>query len=153
MKHTFVLDENVFVSANTGQNAHNRVDYSSSLLVLQIGRNCHRIAWNAELRRRYGRLNDRLSRRREYDPFMKASRLIFHFMANQGKNLHNESCLKLDPDLENDSHIVSLAVFTEGILVTEDTRLKRELQRKNLAARHRLRIVEPKEALQFADET
>ena len=153
MKHIFILDENILVSACTGKNAHGEDDYSSCNLLLQIARNCHKIGWNNELRKGYIRKTKSLSRRKKQSLFMQAHRIFFHLLTTRDKNLQNQNYLTLDPDLRDDRHIVSLAVFTDGILVTEDGRLKTELGKRSLISKHRLRIVEPKEALQLAGET
>jgi len=152
MKYIFVLDENIFLSACKGKNAHDQVDYSSSNLILQIARNCHKIAWNDELKKRYSKKADDLKNNLKYEQFMQASKIFFGLMLKLDKNIQNENYIDVDPILCDDKHVISLAVFTKGILVTEDDDLKIELQEKNLISKHNLIVVQPKEALKYADD-
>jgi hypothetical protein len=153
MRHIFVLDENVFLSAHTGKNAYNENDVSSACLVLEIAANCHKIAWNSELRRRYEKKSDVLGKSGEYSLLMAgASKIIFQMMTKEVKNLQNENSMDFGHDLCDDKHVISLAVFTSGILVTEDLRLKDMLSTKNIIAKHNMRIATPKQALSYAQE-
>ena len=151
MKHIFILDENVLLFAITGKNCHDEDDTSACNLILQMARNCHRVAWNHELKIRYSRKIDALLKGRT-KPFANAQKVLFGLMTKQEKNLENESCLDLDLDLDDDKHVINLAISTSGILVTEDYRLKKKLERKKLVVKYGLKIVTPEEALAFADD-
>jgi len=147
MKHTFVLDENVLISASTGKDSYDQKDYSSSLLVLEIAERCHKIAWNYELKKKYSEKSDTLLKSPVASLFMRASAILFHLLANPDKNVHNENYLHLDSDLNDDRHVISLAIFTGGVLVTEDLKLRENLHKKNLVDKYKLIIVKPSEAL------
>jgi len=153
MKHIFILDENIFIAACKGENSRGESDYSSCNLILQIGRNCHKIAWNNELKRRYAKKTESLRTSSDYKLFMQGHKIIFQLMLNSEKSCQNESNFLEDyPELDDDMHVISLAVFTKGILVTEDCRLKKALLKKNLILKYGLKICKPSEALIFADE-
>jgi hypothetical protein len=153
MKHIFILDENIFILACKGTNAKGQEDQSSCILILQIARNCHKIAWNKELKRRYSLKTEIIKKSPEYELFMKSYKIFFDLMTNAEKSTQNESIfLDGGPELDDDRHVISLAVFTKGILVTEDCRLKKALLKKNFISKYGLQIRKPSEALIFADE-
>jgi predicted nucleic acid-binding protein len=152
MKYVFVLDENVLIAACKGRNAKNEEDYSSSTLFLQIAQNCHRIAWNDRLKGKYIEKSEILKTNKDFNLFMKAYKILFHLMTKAEKNLQNENYLDCGPDLEDDKHVISLAVFTNGILVSEDGRLMKRLLDKGLIPKYDIKIVEPKEAVLLANE-
>jgi hypothetical protein len=153
MKHIFILDENIFMAACKGKNAYGKDDRSSCNLILQIGRNCHKIAWNDELKKRYSLKTDMIKQSRDYELFMQAYRIFFELMVNADKNIQNETTFTDGfPELDDDMHVISLAIFTKGILVTEDHRLKKALLKRNLMSKYDLKLYEPKEALVFADD-
>lgn len=152
MRHIFVLDETTIIAAIIGKNAVGNEDFSSRNLLLQIARNCHKIAWNYELRQKYSQQIDSLKQNYS-SPYPLPDRILFHLLTTQSKSVQNENYYQhLDPDLQDDKHVISLSIFTKGILVTEDQRLKDALTEKSLVEKHDLTIVTPREALQYADE-
>ena len=53
MKNKFVLDENIIISIVTLKNARNEIDYSASILILMIARNCHKILITPKINVKY----------------------------------------------------------------------------------------------------
>ena len=54
MKHTFILDENVYIQSHTGRNIHDSQDnFSSMLLIGWMLEKCHQIGLTNELKEKY----------------------------------------------------------------------------------------------------
>ncbi len=152
MKHSFALDENIWVFACRGLNSRNARDNSSILLIGLIAKNHHTIAFNDELyRKTMQKLSSWLFKRSPNG--LEVMRLLNSlkdddetFVFWQGED---------DPDYDEteiprkDRFIVRLAMGTNSALVTEDGPVLDAVVKvlPGLIARR------PPEAIPFAQET
>jgi len=152
MKYTFVLDECVVLSAQNFSDQHGNEDFKSAHLVISIAENCHKIAVNDYLMKKYyEKISDVDSIRQPVS--FKVIRIIKHMLKNPNKNVY----LAFIPNypFENeipsdDLPIVKTAVHTQAIFVTSDGRLRQKIEELGLPQRHKFKVLYPKEALIYA---
>jgi predicted nucleic acid-binding protein len=142
MKHTFVLDENVFVFAIKMRDERGRVYDAPARLIESIAKNCHKIVVNTELYRRYCRHADHIPKEVVAS---KAMRVIFHMLQNASKSIWNECTQECNFEgtiPQDDRPIARLAACTGAILVTKDKDFE--------VAAARLKVVSPEKAIEYA---
>ena len=155
MKHTFTLDENVFIFAHSLKNERGHDDLSSSELVKAIAANCHSFALSLEVFRRYSRRADALR-----DQGIAASGipvmplLMQAAVAKKLEYVHDPPPLTREAELHNDDiPLVRLAGATRSILATTDDRLRKRLNQTGIARESGFEALRPEAALPFAQST
>ncbi|MEM2126745.1 MAG: hypothetical protein QXH67_00790 [Candidatus Bathyarchaeia archaeon] len=149
MKYEFILDENIIVFATKMCNAEGEEDYTSTYLILNIAENCHRIIYNNELYMRYTNKVDEIP---QGSMSFKAIRVISHMLKDQRKSRD----VKYVPELDlkelsiDDRSLVKMAVHTNAILISSDRKLRDKIVNLGLNRLYNLRVVDPREALQYA---
>ena len=151
MKHTFVIDENVFILAHVLQNEHGEPDLSSIQLIVAIRVNRHAIALDPDLWRRY-------CQKANWSLVSTAPSVIglIRDAMSDSETCRFETNLpaiaKEDQVPADDVLIVRLAVLTRAILGTTDAQLKNALEAASIVADTGIRVLLPEAALPFAQE-
>ncbi len=132
MKRTFLLDENVFIAAETVQNERKQDDRSSADLVEAIVGNCHALVVSLELFAKYSRKANAIGQERAASGGVRMMPLLKILMVNPEKcrfvppqeivRVPDENSLPAD-----DIFLIRLAVPTNAVLVTADNRLIQRL--------------------------
>jgi len=146
MKHTFVLDECVILFAQNFTNEHGNEDFTSSTLMHSIIVNCHKIAINEYLAKKY-------FEKIEAAKGLHIIRLINHLLRNIDKYIF----LTFAPDFPfereipvDDLPIVKTAVHTQALFVTADGKLRRKIEELEIPRKYNIKVLDPKEALPYA---
>lgn len=152
MKHTLILDENVYIQSHTCRDIQDSQDnFSSLLLILRMLEECHKIGLTNELMVKYQEKAKLLEKKgRIYSNVIK----IWHqfLYRNDKQRLCNNHLKDLPSNLQHDSHVIEPTVFLSGILVTTDNKLKRRLTEWVHKKGLKVDIKSPKEALTFIME-
>lgn len=142
------MDENTVVSALNLRDDHGNEDFTCAQLWINIANNCHSIVINTYLLRGYYELADKVDK-----PGFKVMRIIDHLTRNSGKSEflgHSPAyswAAKLPSD---DAPIVVLAVQSNAVLVTSDSRLMQKLDALKVVA---LKALTPKAAVPLTQGT
>lgn len=147
MKHTFVLDENVYIQSYTCRNIKGSADNFHSLhLILRILKECHKIGLTGELIGKYQMKSKMLEKSGKI--YGNVARIWRDLAQRNDKHRFNDSHLKdLPSNLRHDKHVIEPALFLSGTLVTTDDKLKRRLTDWAEKKRVRLNVTSPEEAL------
>lgn len=149
MKHSFLLDENIFYHAIKGTDLLGNEDLSAMDLVVNIARNCHSIRYNTFLLSRYNVHLERLAR----EPARVLQPLFFHrhFFANSLKAVREDA---QPPNLPSsaripneDIDVVRAALISHPRFITNDPKLKHAI---NECEQLHLTALTPTEAMDLA---
>lgn len=154
MKYTFVLDECVVLFAQNFSDQYGNEDFKSAHLVMSIADNCHKIAVNDYLMKKYYEKISDIERKRQTVSF-KVIRIIKHMLKNPNKNVYLAFIPNFPFENEipsDDLPIVKTAVHSQAIFVTVDGKLKQKIEELGLPKRHNIKVVHPKEALTYAQQ-
>ena len=155
MSPGFILDENVVILAQQGQDEHGKDDPSCAVLIQQIIKICHTIVVDDVLWSKY---MAQLNRRRHYHsvmgPFLM--KILGNAIRIPGKFCrfgYTASSFDGEALLPNssqaDAYLVRLAVETRAILVTTDGALRDDLASCGIQSKYDLTVVSPKDALRL----
>ncbi len=153
MTQRFILDENVVICAQLGQNERGEKDSTCLELVTRIIRICHTIVADDNLWSKYF---SQLNRPRHNDPSLgfRLLRVLREASQREGKvDIRQNNAVPFPEETsipagsQDDVPIVRLAVETSGTLVTTDTPLRNELNSCGVQEIYNLQIVSPAEAL------
>ena len=154
MKYTFVLDESVILFAQNFSDQYGNEDFKSAHLVISIADNCHKIAINDYLTKKYYEKTSDIERIKQAVSF-KVIRILKYMLKNPDKNVY----LAFIPNypFENeipsdDLPIVKTAVRAQAIFVTADGRLRQKIEELELPQRHNIKVLYPEEALTYAQQ-
>ena len=126
MKRTFVIDEDVFMFAHKCEDAGGNLDVTALGLLLDIIRNCHAIATDASLQRKYSQKMDAVRKGRVLVGFQLLA-LMSQLGADPSKFKYVEEPGNIECEgqlPEDDRYLVRLAVAAGAVLVTGDSRLR-----------------------------
>ena len=152
MTQQFILDENVVILAQKGENERGDRDPTCGLLIARIIRICHTIVMDSVLRQKYLR---QLSHLQESQVGLPVLREFAVALQTGGKvNMHPAaSRFPEEGDIpagsRDDVEIVRLAVQTGATLVTTDEALRVDLNSSGVAETYNLRLSTPAESLRF----
>ncbi len=139
------MDENTVVFACGLSDEHGNQDFTCAQLWVNIAKNCHQIAVNDLLVDAYYRLASR-----PQNPGFKLIRVIKHLMANSNKH----QFLRYSPPYDwvsglpaDDAHLVVLAIQSNAVLVTSDSRLREKIAELEIAQIRSLRVLAPADAV------
>jgi hypothetical protein len=151
MKHTFILDENVYIQSHTCRNIHDSQDnFSSMLLIGWMLRKCHKIGLNNELKEKYQKKSKILEKKGK--SFGNVAKIWNHFLYRTDKHRWCDNHLKdLPLNLLDDQHVIELAIFLNGVLVTTDEKLKDRLTKWAEKKGYSLTITSPADVLKKSD--
>jgi len=151
MKHTFVLDENVYIQSYTCRNIQNSADDFCSLhLIVGILKKCHKIGLTGELIGKYLEKSKILEESGKI--YSNTVRIWNHLVQTNDKHRFNESHLKdLPSNLQHDKHVIEPALFLSGTLVTTDDKLKKRLTKWAEKKKLEIRVASPEEALSLVE--
>lgn len=149
MKHTFILDENVYIQSHTCKDVQNsQDDYNSFHLVLHILEDCHRIGFSPELIGKYQEKSKILEEKRNINS--GSIRIWKHLLARNDKQRYSTNSLNdLPSSILHDRHVIEPTFFLSGILVTTDERLKETLLLWAKSKKTEINIMSPKDALLY----
>lgn len=153
MKRTFVVDEDVFIFAQKGENNKGDLDITASTFVQNIFYFCHAIALDNTLEEKYSQ---------KMSAIQKSGKLIgvnflglinsarhnpnkVRFIQSVPKKLECENSVK-----DDDRYLVRLSVAAEAILVTNDSPLKESILESCLTRRYNIQVMFPDEAIKYA---
>ena len=154
MTQRFILDENIVIYAQLGQNERGDKDTTCAELIGQIIRICHTIVADPNLWNKY---QSQLNRPRHNEPQIGSVllRVLRNASQRDGKLdiKHNDAPsfpeeANIPQGSQDDVHIVRLVVETGATLVTTDDALKNELNSCGVQETYNLQILSPAEALQ-----
>jgi len=147
MKHTFVLDENVYIQSYTCRNIKGSADNFHSLyLILGILEQCHKIGLTNELIEKYQEKSKTLEGSGKI--YSNVIRIWKRLVQRNDKHRLSENHLKdLPSNIQHDRHVIEPALFLSGTLVTTDDKLKKRLTKWAEKKRYEINVVSPEEAL------
>jgi len=159
MKHTFVLDENIAVCANTGQDDRGNPDRTCYTLINLISNNEHFLAWSFDIYDRWLDKENWLRRTKAAIVEPSFLQLVGQLMySDQGKlpGGGNPPAL-VDEDqwsskLQDDAPFIRLAALFSSFLATTDEPLRTDLRVTGIAESYAISPVSPQEALRLASE-
>lgn len=152
MKHSFLLDENIFYHSIKGTDLHGNPDLAAMQLVVLIATKCHSIRYNRFLLERYlGHLSSLANDR------TKLLEPVFfqrHFFSNPLKAVIETAApphLPKNANIPNeDKDVVRAALVSHPKFVTNDPTLQRAIN--DCEALHLVALT-PLQAMEFASET
>jgi len=154
MTQRFILDENIVILAQKGEDDKGDPDASSLQLVIRIIRICHTIVLDPNLWQKY---LHQLNLPRDYDPRTGFRLLPVLINAQRREGKVEDRTINAAPFAEegsvpqgsrDDVPIVRLAVETGAMLVTTDRALTDDLNSSGVARRYNLQLLSPEETLQ-----
>ncbi len=154
MSQRFILDENVVIYAQFGQDEDENTDPTCMRLIEQIVEICHTLVFDPALWNRY---YEQLSRPRYPHPQegFRLVRLINEAAHMAGKiDIRSADAAEfpeegsIPPGSQDDVELVRLAVETRATVVTTDRSLREDLNSCGVAETYRLRLLSPSEALE-----
>jgi hypothetical protein len=158
MKHTFIIDENIIYCGIRGVDIHNNQDFSSTMFLLYVAHNCHKIVADDKLSKRISKHLKVLEEQRSFKPIPHYDLFVNSFVRNPNKfvrefgvepsELSNED--ELPP---KDVFIVRAAKYFNATIVTLDGKLKMAIDRSKLLKELGIIALEPKAAIVMAKET
>lgn len=153
MTTRFILDENVVILAQKGEDDHGNKDINCLDLVTSIIEICHTITVDDVLWEKY---DEQLNRASNQIPQVGAYLMSLLWNALMMPNkiegtghiapAFNEELL-IPPGSTKDTYIVRLTVETGAILVTTDGPLRQGLESSGIQSTYGLTVVSPEEAL------
>ena len=155
MTPRFILDENIVILAQEGQDEHGNTDPGCANLIQQIIEICHTLVVDDVLWDKYV---EQLYRPRYQHPTMGPFliRALSNALTVTGKvaGLGHTAPIMGDegqiPDgSQDDAYLVRLAVETGAILVTTDGPLRDDLATCGILSKYSLTVVSPEDALGF----
>ncbi|MCI0440894.1 MAG: hypothetical protein L0177_17445 [Chloroflexi bacterium] len=152
MTQRYILDENVVILAQRGQNERGEQDYACRELITRIIRICHSIVFDPILREKYLRQVNRIRTGETQDDFRVLSTIV-NASRVEGKVIMRPVALPFPEETaipqgsQDDRYIVRLAVETRAILVTTDAALKDDLNSCGVQEAYSLQLLSPDEAL------
>lgn len=152
MKLTFVLDECVVLNAQNFCDEQGNEDFTSASLMLTIATNCHKIAVNDYLKKKYFEKTSDIDKVR-HTISMKVIRVISHMLHHSDKNISVAYTpnYPFESEIPNDDlPIVKTAVFTRALFVTTDGRLRQRMLELEIPQRHNIEVLDPKQAISYA---
>ena len=154
MTQQFILDENIVILAQKGENDKGERDPTCLQLFTQIIRICHIIVLDPNLRERY---LQQLNLPRHHDPRsgFRLVPILINAERREGKvdnRPSNPAAFAEEGDIpqgsQDDVEIVRLAVETGATLVTTDGKLRDDLNSCGVGERYSLQVLSPEEALE-----
>ena len=152
MKHSFLLDENIFYLSIKGVDVHDQPDLTAIQLVTSIAKNCHSIRYNAFLLTRYRHHLALLKKEpsRLLQPVF-FERLFFGNSAKAVQEFTDPPDLPANAQIPNeDIDVVRAALVSHPKFITSDTKLRDAI---NACEHLHLTAMNPSEAMVFASET
>ena len=152
MTQRFILDENVVILAQKGENDRGDKDLTCLNLLTRIIRICHTIVVDTALRERYLRQLNRL-RRVEADTDPRVLSELANAFQMVGKIDFRSNAPPFPEEdaipagSKDDTEIVRLAVETGAMLVTTDNPLRDDLGSSSIIKTYCLHLPSPEEAL------
>lgn len=153
MTQRFILDENVVILAQVGEDESGKRDATCLLLVDQIIVICHTWVVDPILWGKYYRQLSRPGHAHPQEGF-RLIRVLRDAVQRVGKVEIRKANAAPFPDedsipagSQDDVEIVRLAVETRATLVTTDEALRADLNSSGVANIHNLRLLSPREAL------
>ena len=153
-KKTFILDENVLIFAQRGENERGEPDATCAALVNGIVAICHTIAVDNTL---FGKYLSQLNRHVNSNAGLGSGMLRVLMNAVQISGKIDDPGREPAPSFpeehlipqgsHDDAPLVRLAVATRAALVTADNPLKADLESSGIRARYSFQVVTPGEAL------
>jgi len=153
MKNTFILDESTLICAQTGKNEKGKDDSSALNLILDIDSNCHHIAIDYELYKKYKKKYDWLQRPGTSTIPISIPRLLDSMFHTGDKACFVQEVTSIAEAKRihrKDVPMVQLAASVQGILVTTDNDLIEALNELDVESSYGLRVVRPEMAGQWA---
>lgn len=152
MKNTFVIDEDVFLFAQKGEDDKGDLDITASKLIHDIFYNCHSIAVDDKLWKRYSQKMNALQRGAKLIGINILSLIRQAFsMPDKGKWIQDVRVLECEEAIKDDDrYLVRLAVAAQAILVTDDYPLEEAIKESCLTKRYGLAVVPPHKAIDYA---
>ena len=154
MSQRFILDENVVIYAQLGQDENENTDPTCMRLIEQIVEICHTLVFDPALWNRY---YEQLSRPRYAHPQegFRLVRLINEAAHRAGKiDIRSADAAEFPEEesipagSQDDINLVRLAVETGDTIVTTDQPLRGHLNSSGIAEAHNLQVLSPREALE-----
>ena len=154
MTQPFILDENVVILAQKGENDRGETDLTCLVLLTNIVRICHTLVLDNALWRKY---ESQLSTLTPTQPQIGGRVLstVANAFRTDGKVDFRSSDAPPFPEEEtipsgsqDDVPLVRLAVETRATLVTTDAPLKADLNSCGVAEAYSLQLLSPREALE-----
>jgi hypothetical protein len=152
MKNTFVIDEDVFLFAQKGEDDKGNLDVTANKLILDIFHNCHSVAVDEILWKKYSQKMSALQKSGKLIG-VNILGLIHHAFSyqNKGKWIQDVRTIDCESSIpEDDCYLVRLAVSAGAILVTDDDPLRDSVQKSCLSKRYKLMVLPPIEAISYA---
>lgn len=152
MKNTFVIDEDVFVFAQKSEDDKGNLDITASKLVYDILYNCHAIAVDDTLWKKYSQKLNALTKGGKLigRNILSLFNLALHD-TNKGKWVAHVRSIECETEIpEDDRYLVRLAVHASAILVTDDDPLKDCIKKSCLTKRYHLLAISPQKAIDYA---
>ena len=153
MTPRFILDENVVILAQQGQDEHGNINPTCAELIQQIIQICHTIVVDDVLwDKYYAQLNRPAHHHSFQGPFLL--RVLWDALTVSGKvdglrhtapTIDDEG--SIPSGSQDDAHLVRLAVETGAILVTTDLALRNDLASSGMLSKYSLNVVSPQDAL------
>jgi len=154
VKHKFLLDENILHFAIKGTNEKNEPDQTSTELVRLVAQNCHSIAVNRFLLRRYWNQINQIQREGRRPSALEPVFFITQLLKNSTKwAFEPDECPALPTRVvvpAEDVEIVRLALSAQTIIVTGDADLRTAVNDSHALG---LQALTPADALQLAAES
>lgn len=144
MKNTFVLDENVILLAEIGQDERGNPDIASSKVIEDIASRCHAIALDHSILEKYLKKGSRAPR---------VIRILMRILRDPRKlnYLDNVNPIQHESKVPHkDLQFVRVSVQAHAILVTTDGPLATSLKRDPMAATYNIAVLRPEEAIPHA---
>ena len=151
MKYTFVLDKCVIRFAQGLYGENDIEDFTSAHLLLEICKNCHRIAVDPDTMKSYYKITS--TEKGNQTTKLQVAKILEHLYHNNQKHKIIEKIPKYpleDQVPEEDRNLVGLAVISQAFFVTADRRLRKILESIELPTRTNIRILNPQEAMEYA---
>lgn len=150
MKNAFVIDENIIYHASMTRNERDEISFSAGRLLYQIADNCHHIAITEKLYVKYLNKIDEIKNIRDRDRTD-----IFIHLLNYMLRIEEKISWYVDLDVTfpdncfdpDDYDFVSLASRVNGILVTNDNKLIRDLANCSILRSHNFQVKRPEDAI------
>ena len=152
MTQRCILDENVVILAQRGQNERGERDLTCQELITRIIRICHSIVFDPILREKYLRQLNRIRTGETQDDFRVLSTIV-NASRVEGKVIMRPVAspfaeeVSIPQGSQDDVELVRLAVETRAILVTADSPLRNDLNSCGVQEAYDLQILSPDEAL------
>ena len=153
MTQRFILDENVIILAQRGENDQGETDLTCLQLIQQIIKICHTIVYDPTLRNKTFRQLSRVGRSKpQIGPLlirvlMQAEHRVGKVENTFGISLAFPEESTIPPGSTDDTEIVRLAVETGATLVTTDQPLRDDLESTRIAETYDFEVLSPREAL------